>query len=331
MSVLLPNMADFDTIYELEDEEDEHVVSEEHLPRYCPEPVVMRGAGHITVFGLSNRFDTEFPSVLTGKVAPEEFKTSISRVNACLKKNLPVNVKWLLCGCLCCCCTVGCSLWPVICLNKRTRRSIHKLLEWENNRLYHKLGLHWKLSKRKCESSNMMEYLEHGDERGVVHSHCCGSVHRHNLITAPGREPQTINVESKSDKRMQELIPECGCQTGLNLLEASIKVSRCTRHNGFDEERLLAVALLVATDDTKAPALVVGLLQDNVPAPVHGTERTRAELYLGSPSQRVHSGVQLRASSRGSSTVSSSSLLAASVSSSESSERVWMTRRVTWD
>lgn len=53
------------------------------------------------------------------QVAPEEFKTSISRVNACLKKNLPVNVKWLLCGCLCCCCTVGCSLWPVICLNKR--------------------------------------------------------------------------------------------------------------------------------------------------------------------------------------------------------------------
>lgn len=49
MSVLLANMADFDTIYELEDEEDEHVVSEEHLARYCPEPVVMRGAGYITV------------------------------------------------------------------------------------------------------------------------------------------------------------------------------------------------------------------------------------------------------------------------------------------
>uniref|UniRef100_A0A8C0ZHR6 Cysteine-rich hydrophobic domain-containing protein 2-like n=1 Tax=Cyanistes caeruleus TaxID=156563 RepID=A0A8C0ZHR6_CYACU len=113
----------------------------------------------LTLFGLSNKFDTEFPSVLTGKVAPEEFKTSISRVNACLRKNLPVNVKWLLCGCLCCCCTLGCSLWPVVCLNKRTRRSIQKLLEWENNRLYHKLGLHWKLSKRKCETSNMMEYV----------------------------------------------------------------------------------------------------------------------------------------------------------------------------
>uniref|UniRef100_A0ACB8E792 Cysteine-rich hydrophobic domain-containing protein 2 n=1 Tax=Sphaerodactylus townsendi TaxID=933632 RepID=A0ACB8E792_9SAUR len=125
-------------------------------------------------FGLSNKFEAEFPSSLTGKVAPEEFKASISRVNGCLKKNLPVNVRWLLCGCLCCCCTLGCSMWPVICLSKRassfglafedrscdehTRRSIEKLLEWENNRLYHKLCLHWRLSKRKCESNNMMEY-----------------------------------------------------------------------------------------------------------------------------------------------------------------------------
>ncbi|GAA6076824.1 fibroblast growth factor 13b isoform X1, partial [Tachysurus ichikawai] len=52
-------------------------------------------------------------------VAPEEFKASISRVNGCLRKTLPVNVRWLLCGCLCCCCTLGLSLWPVICLSKR--------------------------------------------------------------------------------------------------------------------------------------------------------------------------------------------------------------------
>uniref|UniRef100_A0A8P0TU58 Cysteine rich hydrophobic domain 2 n=1 Tax=Canis lupus familiaris TaxID=9615 RepID=A0A8P0TU58_CANLF len=110
-------------------------------------------------FGLSNKFESEFPSSLTGKVAPEEFKASINRVNSCLKKNLPVNVRWLLCGCLCCCCTLGCSMWPVICLSKRTRRSIEKLLEWENNRLYHKLCLHWRLSKRKCETNNMMEYV----------------------------------------------------------------------------------------------------------------------------------------------------------------------------
>uniref|UniRef100_A0A8V0YG56 Cysteine rich hydrophobic domain 1 n=1 Tax=Gallus gallus TaxID=9031 RepID=A0A8V0YG56_CHICK len=161
MSVLLPNMADFDTIYELEEEEEEDEEEEEESsepepvvrsqelprPRDAPDPVVVRGAGHITV------------SALLLQVAPEEFKTSISRVNTCLRKNLPVNVKWLICGCLCCCCTLGCSLWPVVCLNKRTRRSIQKLLEWENNRLYHKLGLHWKLSKRKCETSNMMEYV----------------------------------------------------------------------------------------------------------------------------------------------------------------------------
>lgn len=63
-----------------------------------------------------------------------------------------------------------------------------------------------------------------------------------------------------------------GKRLRLNLLEASVKVSRCTRHDGFDKERLLAVALLIAPDDTESPALVVGLLQDDVPAPVHVAE-----------------------------------------------------------
>ncbi|KAM4750171.1 cysteine-rich hydrophobic domain-containing protein 2 [Anableps anableps] len=153
-------MEDFDEIYEEEEEEeDEDRAAEEQLLKYAPDPVVVRGSGHVTVFGLSNKFESEFPSALTGKVAPEEFKASINRVNSCLRKTLPVNVRWLLCGCLCCCCTLGFSLWPVICLSKRTRRSIEKLLEWENNRLYHKLCLHWKLSKRKCETNNMMEYV----------------------------------------------------------------------------------------------------------------------------------------------------------------------------
>jgi hypothetical protein len=70
-------------------------------------------------FGLSNKFEDEFPSALGGKVAPEEFKGTMTRLNSVLKKTLPVNVKWLFCGCLCCCCTLGCSLWPVVCLSKR--------------------------------------------------------------------------------------------------------------------------------------------------------------------------------------------------------------------
>ncbi|KAF3687590.1 Cysteine-rich hydrophobic domain-containing protein 2 [Channa argus] len=182
-------MEDFDEIYEEEEEEeeeDEDRAAEEQLLKYAPDPVVVRGSGHVTVFGLSNKFESEFPSALTGKVAPEEFKASINRVNSSLRKTLPVNVRWLLCGCLCCCCTLGFSLWPVICLSKRqrklkpikemtsvifliettnvivafqTRRSLEKLLEWENSRLYHKLCLHWRLSKRKCETNNMMEYV----------------------------------------------------------------------------------------------------------------------------------------------------------------------------
>uniref|UniRef100_A0A8C4QQG9 Cysteine-rich hydrophobic domain 1 n=1 Tax=Eptatretus burgeri TaxID=7764 RepID=A0A8C4QQG9_EPTBU len=153
-------MADFDAI-EFAEEDDDESEGRSSLPAAgrVPDPLVVRGSGHITVFGLSNRFDMEFPSSLTGKVAPEEFRTSVSRVNSCLRKSMPVNLRWLLCGCLCCCCTLGCSLWPVVCLSKRTRKSLEKLLEWENNRLYHKLGLHWKLSKRKCDSSNMMEYV----------------------------------------------------------------------------------------------------------------------------------------------------------------------------
>ncbi|KPP56308.1 hypothetical protein Z043_126095, partial [Scleropages formosus] len=76
-------------------------------------------------FGLSNRFESEFPSSLTGKVAPEEFRASMSRVNGCLRKTLPVNARWLLCGCLCCCCSLGLSLWPVVCLSKRVRTALY--------------------------------------------------------------------------------------------------------------------------------------------------------------------------------------------------------------
>lgn len=70
-------------------------------------------------FGLSSRFQSEFPSALVSRVAPEEFEETMARINSVLKKSLPMNAKWLFCGCMCCCCTLGCSLWPVICLSKR--------------------------------------------------------------------------------------------------------------------------------------------------------------------------------------------------------------------
>lgn len=153
-------------------------------------------------FGLSNRFNTEFPTQLISKIAPEEYSATISRINSILKKNLPINVKWwvivtvnvflymqcnfwlcnfvprLCFGCVCCFCSLGLSMWPVICLSKRvrflfhsmfsssflfhpqTKSQINKLLDWENTNLYHKLGLKWSLKRMNCDSNNsMLEYV----------------------------------------------------------------------------------------------------------------------------------------------------------------------------
>lgn len=148
-------MADFDAIYE----DFEDAVLDAPNITLTPEPVIVRGGGNITVFGLSNRFETEFPSQLHARVAPEEFKATVTRVNVTLRKTLPVNVRWLFCGCLCCCCTLGCSLWPVLCLSKRTRHQLEKQLDWENSQLYSKLGLKWRLVRQRCDSSLMMEYV----------------------------------------------------------------------------------------------------------------------------------------------------------------------------
>lgn len=41
----------------------------------------------------------------------------------------------------------------------QTQHSLNKLLEWENSRLYNKLGLRWRLTKQHCDSSSMMEYV----------------------------------------------------------------------------------------------------------------------------------------------------------------------------
>jgi len=124
-----------------------------------PEPIRIRGVGHLTLFGLTNKFDTEFPTSLSGKLAPEEFSSMLKRVNKILGRTLPLNIRWLLCGCICCCCTLGLSMWPVVYLNKRSKVAIEKLLDAENHNVFHKLGLHWKLSKQLINSSNMMEYV----------------------------------------------------------------------------------------------------------------------------------------------------------------------------
>uniref|UniRef100_A0A5S6Q3C8 Erf4 domain-containing protein n=2 Tax=Trichuris muris TaxID=70415 RepID=A0A5S6Q3C8_TRIMR len=123
------------------------------------DPILIKGNGNVTIFGLSSRFDSTFPTRLVGKVAPEEFSSTVCRINRVLQKSVAVNVRWLLFGCICCCCTLSCSLWPVVCLNRKAIRSVQKILEWENNHLYYKLGMQWKLQRIKSNGNNMTEYV----------------------------------------------------------------------------------------------------------------------------------------------------------------------------
>uniref|UniRef100_A0A1I7ZC76 Erf4 domain-containing protein n=1 Tax=Steinernema glaseri TaxID=37863 RepID=A0A1I7ZC76_9BILA len=144
----------------LESEDDLDCYPSTPLVPLVPEPIVIRGVGRLTMFGLNSRFDTEFPSVLKGKLAPEELSDTIRRVNTVLNRTMPNNIKWLFCGLFFCCCTLGCSLWPVVCLNKRTVNALEKLLDRENQQLYNKLGLHWRLARKSVENhANMTEFV----------------------------------------------------------------------------------------------------------------------------------------------------------------------------
>ena len=123
------------------------------------DPVLVRGAGNITIFGISNKFSEHFPGELNAKLAPEEFRDTIRQINSILSKELAKSFKWLIFGSIFCCCSLGCSLLPVIFMNKRAKLSVRKLLDSENQRLYLKLGLKWRLAKIKYNASSLLEYV----------------------------------------------------------------------------------------------------------------------------------------------------------------------------
>ena len=129
-----------------------------------PEPLVVRGCGTLVVFGLSSRFPTDFPPNLTGKIASEEYCATIKRINGILHRSQSSKSRWLILACICCFCTLSASLWPVACVAKRTRTQLEKLLDWENNRLYYRLGYRWRLISFRPDSTLLREYaviLEH--------------------------------------------------------------------------------------------------------------------------------------------------------------------------
>ncbi|RWS29556.1 cysteine-rich hydrophobic domain 2-like protein [Leptotrombidium deliense] len=168
VAVLLQRQQQFDDIIEeiesnngSNDQSPADIVEMPDVHYPSMEPIVIRGNGNMTLFGLSNTFSADFPSSLIGRVSREEFETTIGRVNNLLRQHHSTNAKLLLLGCLCCCCSFGCSLlWPTLALSKRTRNALEKLLAAENHKLYHKLGLNWKLSKERCHSNHaFMEYV----------------------------------------------------------------------------------------------------------------------------------------------------------------------------
>lgn len=128
---------------------------------YQIEPIIIRGNGNLTLFGLSNSFNSEFPSALLGRVSKEEFGRTIRRINNLLRDQQSLSAKILLFGGIFCCCSLGFSLvWPSIALKKRSKISLEKLLASENNRLYSKLGLNWKLAEQRCYSNHaFVEYV----------------------------------------------------------------------------------------------------------------------------------------------------------------------------
>lgn len=99
----------------------------------------------------------------------------MQRINYVLQQKLNSHIGWLLCGVLFCCCTLSCSLWPLVCLSRRVSQksqkqfnliffqavvALEKALDYENQQLYNRLGFHWKLSRKPMEHNlRLTEYV----------------------------------------------------------------------------------------------------------------------------------------------------------------------------
>lgn len=144
--------------------EGEQVLVVDEIPQesaYQIEPIIIRGNGNLTLFGLSNSFMEEFPSALIGRVSKEEFDRTMRRINTLLRDQQSLSAKLLVFGSIFCCCFLGLTLvWPSIALKRRNKMNLEKILASENNRLYSKLGLNWKLAEQRCYSNHaFVEYV----------------------------------------------------------------------------------------------------------------------------------------------------------------------------
>lgn len=52
---------------------------------------------------------------------------------------------------------MGLSLFPAMCASRKAKQALREVAEFENDRLYHKLGLNWRLARNRQET--LVEYI----------------------------------------------------------------------------------------------------------------------------------------------------------------------------
>ena len=77
---------------EIEEVEGSDTSSSRFPSQEVPPPIILKGTGEVTIFGLCCKYDNEFPHQLSGRLAPEEFSKMINRINSALKRSMASQV-----------------------------------------------------------------------------------------------------------------------------------------------------------------------------------------------------------------------------------------------
>lgn len=126
----------------------EKIYNTEHIKIHkISEPIVIQSEPiKYKIHGLVDHFSSEIPHELVGKLSPDEFKITMSKINKFLKHNLKKQYRLLIFGALFCGCTAGLSLIPGYKNNSEILSNLKKILDDENERIYIRLlNMRWGL------------------------------------------------------------------------------------------------------------------------------------------------------------------------------------------
>ncbi|KAL7670636.1 hypothetical protein ACOME3_005568 [Neoechinorhynchus agilis] len=120
--------------------------------------IIIRGAGNGFISMFNDLFDEEYPIKLQGKISIHEFKRTVSAINGII---CPYEQREdrsnQMCKDLCCClCTCGLSAYI---RNWKVKRKLIAFLNYENNGVYKKLGVEWKLIRSTGPNTVFKEWV----------------------------------------------------------------------------------------------------------------------------------------------------------------------------